>query len=320
RWINPDPAGNIDGLNRFQMVGNNPIIHTDPSGEEKKKINKDIHMIWIGESPEKLATQADNINNTAKQASGYKVRLYLDTTEKESYAPALKKLKIHKTVHLQDSILFNNFQKSNVATIYNDFRSGDPKNLAFAADALRPYIVHQRGGLYSDVDDIYVKKNTKTQEKLGRTSLKAEANELLFHEPVFVPWTGIANNPQIINSSFAAHAGNSTLIDIMNEMRLRYDTIVQSGKYASNNGYIGDSILEKETQNVRMNIMTSMVGPRVYTDVMTGKDSEINTIIERKRGNYIGTPLPDGFQKSMVSKMPLGRYINSGNLHSWSAH
>jgi len=32
RWINPDPAGAIDGLNRFVMVGNNPISKTDRNG------------------------------------------------------------------------------------------------------------------------------------------------------------------------------------------------------------------------------------------------------------------------------------------------
>ncbi|WP_393942222.1 RHS repeat-associated core domain-containing protein, partial [Shewanella sp. S23-S33] len=48
RWINPDPAGTVDGLNLFCMVGNNPITffdvagllpksHTDNSKEAKKQ-------------------------------------------------------------------------------------------------------------------------------------------------------------------------------------------------------------------------------------------------------------------------------------------
>lgn len=32
RWINPDPAGDIDGLNRYRMVGNRPLSHVDPRG------------------------------------------------------------------------------------------------------------------------------------------------------------------------------------------------------------------------------------------------------------------------------------------------
>jgi hypothetical protein len=34
RWINPDPAGDIDGLNRFRMVRNNPITLCDQDGRE----------------------------------------------------------------------------------------------------------------------------------------------------------------------------------------------------------------------------------------------------------------------------------------------
>lgn len=32
RWINPDPAGDADGLNRFAMVGNNPVSRVDRWG------------------------------------------------------------------------------------------------------------------------------------------------------------------------------------------------------------------------------------------------------------------------------------------------
>lgn len=32
RWINPDPGGDIDGLNRYRFVRNNPVTMTDPHG------------------------------------------------------------------------------------------------------------------------------------------------------------------------------------------------------------------------------------------------------------------------------------------------
>ncbi len=32
RWINPDPAGDVDGLNFYAMVRNNPAVSVDPSG------------------------------------------------------------------------------------------------------------------------------------------------------------------------------------------------------------------------------------------------------------------------------------------------
>lgn len=320
RWINPDPAGNIDGLNRYQMVGNNPIIHTDPSGEEKKKINKDIHLIWIGEEPEKLESQTANINNTVKQASGYAVHLHLDTATKESFSETLKSLKVQDITYLQESSIFNDFQKTEIATIYNDFRSGDPRNLAFAADVLKPYIVSQLGGMYSDVDDIYATDDTKTQKKLGEISLEAEDNELVLIEPVFVPWDGILNNPQINNSSFAAHAGNSILNNMMNEMILRYNAIVQSKDYSTNRGHIGDSILRKEDPDERMRIMSSIVGPRLFTDVITDRDSEIKQLIRTKRNARLGRQVPEGFQERLKNKMPLGQYIRIGTLNSWKAN
>ena len=36
RWINPDPAGAVDGLNLYEMVGNQPVNHVDLQGHVKK--------------------------------------------------------------------------------------------------------------------------------------------------------------------------------------------------------------------------------------------------------------------------------------------
>jgi len=41
RWINPDPAGDIDGLNLYQMVGNNPTSHIDSDGRMNAKRKAD---------------------------------------------------------------------------------------------------------------------------------------------------------------------------------------------------------------------------------------------------------------------------------------
>ncbi|AZE48349.1 Putative insecticidal toxin complex [Pseudomonas chlororaphis] len=44
RWINPDPAGTVDGLNLYQMVGNNPINYLDPDG--RNRISDEF--VWSG--------------------------------------------------------------------------------------------------------------------------------------------------------------------------------------------------------------------------------------------------------------------------------
>jgi insecticidal toxin complex protein TccC len=38
RWLNPDPAGDIDGLNLFSMVLNNPMTFIDPSGLQHDEV------------------------------------------------------------------------------------------------------------------------------------------------------------------------------------------------------------------------------------------------------------------------------------------
>ena len=36
RWLNPDPAGTVDGLNLFRYVRNNPVLFIDPNGKEPR--------------------------------------------------------------------------------------------------------------------------------------------------------------------------------------------------------------------------------------------------------------------------------------------
>ncbi|MGF6087716.1 hypothetical protein [Pseudomonas sp. 18173] len=139
------------------------------------------------------------------------------------------------------------------------------------------------------------------------------------HEPVFVPWEGFVSAPQIPNSSFAAHSGNVILNDIMQEMSSRYKKIVDSGKYSDDNGYIGASTLKLE-KNERAKILTSLVGPGVFTDVIMRHDSEVEPMLGQKRDTRFGVAPPQGFNEKMEMKMPLGRYIKPGSLGSWRAN
>lgn len=55
RWLNPDPKGDVDGLNRYRMVSNNPINKVDPDGGEEadaktrraKKSLGDTFRFWM---------------------------------------------------------------------------------------------------------------------------------------------------------------------------------------------------------------------------------------------------------------------------------
>ncbi|WP_264707925.1 SpvB/TcaC N-terminal domain-containing protein [Wolbachia endosymbiont (group B) of Agriphila straminella] len=42
KWINPDPAGTVDGLNLYQFVGGNPVNSVDVGGMTEREIRKDL--------------------------------------------------------------------------------------------------------------------------------------------------------------------------------------------------------------------------------------------------------------------------------------
>ena len=317
RWVNPDPAGDIDGLNRFRMVGNNPIAHRDPYGQNEVPINKDIHQIWVGEAAHKLKTQVTNLNNTVEQADGYKVRLYLETAMEDAYTEITKDLRA-EVVLLNDSELFTKFNQTPLSRIYNDFRWGSARNAAFAVDVLRVFTVHELGGLYSDVDDVYYPNISPDQLRLGNNTLYAEPNQVIIMHPVTVPWECSQEDKlQISNSSFGAHAGSSILKEIMTEMTLRYNKAVDSKKYEDQLGlgYIGTGILEADPID-RAAIMTSMVGPGVFTDVLTRSDSNINSIYSHFK--YHNDKIASAALISQSYKsMPLHRFIKPGRFDSW---
>ncbi|WP_339504986.1 RHS repeat domain-containing protein [Pseudomonas sp. RL_105y_Pfl2_101] len=52
RWVNPDPAGDVDGLNLYQIVRNNPLINIDSDGLMQKSA-RDVPPV-VPERPENL--------------------------------------------------------------------------------------------------------------------------------------------------------------------------------------------------------------------------------------------------------------------------
>ncbi|AZE50386.1 Rhs-family protein [Pseudomonas chlororaphis] len=64
RWINPDPAGAIDGLNLFRMVRNNPVTLTDPDGKMPRKSHwLDVYQKNVAES---TTTNTNNLQLESK--------------------------------------------------------------------------------------------------------------------------------------------------------------------------------------------------------------------------------------------------------------
>jgi RHS repeat-associated protein len=44
RWISPDSAGAVDGLNLYVYVGNNPLKYTDPTGHGNHQISNTLNI------------------------------------------------------------------------------------------------------------------------------------------------------------------------------------------------------------------------------------------------------------------------------------
>ncbi|POF40183.1 hypothetical protein B0D71_22215 [Pseudomonas laurylsulfativorans] len=61
RWINPDPAGDIDGLNRYRMVQNNPLRFKDSQGLAPVDPMNEMEQEMIAAGQEILYRRADDL-------------------------------------------------------------------------------------------------------------------------------------------------------------------------------------------------------------------------------------------------------------------
>ena len=60
RWISPDPAGTVDGLNLYRMLRNNPLRFVDEDGNQPKEVaDAYSHMVNQGEAWEDLRSRGE---------------------------------------------------------------------------------------------------------------------------------------------------------------------------------------------------------------------------------------------------------------------
>ncbi|MFJ2363633.1 RHS repeat-associated core domain-containing protein [Pseudomonas sp. NPDC087697] len=73
RWISPDPAGAIDGLNLYCMVGNNPLRYTDQHGNNKEEFNL----------KEEIATYPNILSEVHNRVSTLNYQIYNSMRKKD---------------------------------------------------------------------------------------------------------------------------------------------------------------------------------------------------------------------------------------------
>jgi len=68
RWLNPDPQGNVNGLNLYCMVRNNPLTYFDVDGRIREEINSHNPSLELTEySPAPLSAMATAENTSRTQ-------------------------------------------------------------------------------------------------------------------------------------------------------------------------------------------------------------------------------------------------------------
>ena len=79
RWINPDPAGTVDGLNLYRMLRNNPLNFVDPNGNAPQEVEAAYnHMLKHGEAWEDIRTQGNGFTAISELSDRNMARLKQD--------------------------------------------------------------------------------------------------------------------------------------------------------------------------------------------------------------------------------------------------
>ncbi|MGO4365016.1 RHS repeat-associated core domain-containing protein [Pseudomonas sp. PAB10] len=147
RWINPDPAGIVDGLNLYGMVHNNPINLIDSSGA-MSTIPESANWIWMGGSLS--VGSAININKFMFNNPSYKGTLWVDRRAGQGSHLAMREMLSHRINIRNVSEIFDSAGPKLLAAFERE-RSGPLKNYAAASDIARVALL-EKGALYMDVD------------------------------------------------------------------------------------------------------------------------------------------------------------------------
>lgn len=177
RWINPDPAGEVDGLNLYAMVHNNPVTLRDLNGLASDDNLLIIHMFYYGAIPQDVAL---NMVNTIKVSPNNKIKLWFDEKAKRSFTDLsgdFSNYEIKEANELRhiksrnDEASFENIDAI-FASIEEADNDGREKSLSDLVELLSTY---EYGGLYLDAD-VVVHKEFSKAELFGDSEFKTHVS------------------------------------------------------------------------------------------------------------------------------------------------
>ncbi|WP_050483083.1 RHS repeat domain-containing protein [Pseudomonas sp. Ant30-3] len=161
RWINPDPAGNSDGLNRFLMVRNNTLSLVDPNGLTGEKatcsyFDEDLEtrLSLIKDSEKRSEFIAKSMEHTVTR------RFYINTTYKYDR--------------------FENIYQKEKWTFASNFRYSEEKDY-FANDVTRYQysIISKREGFFGHLPSVIEREGVMNKITTSKTILLKSGSEAL---------------------------------------------------------------------------------------------------------------------------------------------
>ncbi|KAA8695783.1 YD repeat protein [Pseudomonas caricapapayae] len=303
RWINPDPAGIEDGLNLYGMLRNNPLTFIDAGGGVAE-IPKHIHYIWLG-APEPLMKHLNGIKRNAALNPEYEVTLHLDLRgdDDSGIKSELDDARNITVSRLREEKFFGMFKGTRSHDIYENLYGKDPRNYAAASDVLRYSLINHYGGVYSDADDTFT-RGIRVDDFLTKP------DRVFTLRPTDTPWE--KDEFVIPNSSFASPARNPVLTRLEKKVIKRHSTYRAEdfGKYLS-------SLTDVED---RMKIVSSVTGPKVFTDVLLKEDRGLKKLFSAIINQEIhGKALKKQEQhhSEIEKRMVISRFIRFGSSNSW---
>ncbi|MNK93623.1 putative deoxyribonuclease RhsA [compost metagenome] len=107
RWINPDPAGYVDGMNLYQFVGSDPVNNVDSVGLDKKRWQMLVHKhllpghghVLRGRHLDYIGEQINDKDRQLKNSFKYKGIRYYNQQERADNL---------MTLTVRNGLLFNN--------------------------------------------------------------------------------------------------------------------------------------------------------------------------------------------------------------------
>ena len=323
RWVSADPAGEVDGLNLFRMVRNNPVSLFDPDGNKplfacfgkglaKKEmfaqiveqestkypivdIPKKIHMIWIGTNP--ISDKNIGLSKeTGRLNKDYDTAIYFDSgIEGYEGAKAYLEEQFKETnINIKDVRQHAHYAEMKEHPAFRYYEEAIlAKKYAQASDILRLLLLKYEGGVYKDVDD--------TQQKPFE-QLSAPGGVMVNEE-----YAASADKAQAIPNTPIAASANNPVIDRTLELA------VENYKAGETN-------------------VLKLAGPDVFTQAMYEAFSALNIkdlnktidLLTEQKKNMFGSKVKNLdpqeiilLQKPYKDIKSLNRYVANGADHSW---